>query len=268
MKKNQFRKPYRVKRKVPFYKNRVLVLGFLFSVFSAGVFYLIFLCPIAQIKNIKISGCEKVAIQSLSEQIEKAILGKIGFLNTKSILLANSGEIARGILENFPQIEKAEIKKDFSGGLSVSISERKPSAVFSKDGEYFLMDSTGVIFERIDEAPQNMAIVSNGISTSSAPTKGDQAVPGDIVSWILKLETSMKAGFNLAIEEVNLVSEQRLNIKTSEGWQAYFNLKGDMAWQITELETVLKEKILPAKRKNLEYIDLRFDRIFIYPEIN
>jgi len=63
---------------------------------------------------------------------------------------------------------------------------------------------------------------------------------------------------NLKILEVSIISEERLNAKTSEGWEIYFNLEGDINWQLTKLGAVLEKEIPPEKRENLEYIDLRF----------
>jgi len=57
-----------------------------------------------------------------------------------------------------------------------------------------------------------------------------------------------------------------LDVKTSEGWEIYFNLKKDINWQLTELDFLLKERIPPDKKGNVEYIDLRFERIYIFPE--
>ena len=59
-----------------------------------------------------------------------------------------------------------------------------------------------------------------------------------------------------------IVSEERLNVKTSEGWEIYFNTADDLDWQVQELALVLEKQITPEKRRNLEYIDLRFSRVY------
>ena len=68
------------------------------------------------------------------------------------------------------------------------------------------------------------------------------------------------------VDDLIDVSEQRLNVKTVSGWEVYFNLKGDIDWQITELKTILENKIPPKNWRNLDYIDLRFDRVFVSPD--
>ena len=60
-----------------------------------------------------------------------------------------------------------------------------------------------------------------------------------------------------------MVSDRRFNAKTAEGWEVYFTPKEDLNWQITELKAVLENEISPERRGNLEYIDLRFEKIYI-----
>ena len=55
-----------------------------------------------------------------------------------------------------------------------------------------------------------------------------------------------------------IVSDEKLTGLTTEDWEVYFNLQKDIEWQLTKLRAVLEEKIPPEKRKDLEYIELRF----------
>lgn len=267
MKSRSFRKSYRVKRRKPILKSRFFGFGVLFLAVAAGVFYLVCFAPFSQVKNIIITGSNKVQAVAVKKTVENAVTRKIAFLSSKSILLANSSEITADLLENFPQIEKISLRKSFPDKLSVSVSERQPVAVFSQGGNYFLMDKNGVIFSQVATPQNNMIIFQNDLATSSAGL-GQTAVPVDVISWTLQAETVLQKDFSLGIKEADLVSNQRLNLKTAEGWEVYFNLNGDMGWQITELETVLNEKIPSQKRSNLQYIDLRFDKVYIYPQIS
>ena len=79
----------------------------------------------------------------------------------------------------------------------------------------------------------------------------------------MKIETKLKQDLEIQIELAEIVSDRRLNIKTSEGWEIYFNLQEDIDWQLTELALILKEKISPEKRGEIKYIDLRFEKVFI-----
>jgi len=70
----------------------------------------------------------------------------------------------------------------------------------------------------------------------------------------------------LSAGEFLIKSDARFNIKISEGWEIFLNPQKDIDKQLKNLGIILKEKLPIERRKNLQYIDLRFDRIYIYPE--
>jgi len=78
----------------------------------------------------------------------------------------------------------------------------------------------------------------------------------------LDIQDKLKNIAGVTTTRAIIVSEERLNIAVSEGWEIYFNTEGDLDWQIKELWIVLEKQISPEKRKNLEYVDLRFSRVF------
>jgi len=79
---------------------------------------------------------------------------------------------------------------------------------------------------------------------------------------ILQIQGNLKDNFQINVKEAAISLPERLNIKTSENWQIYFNLESDINLQITKLNLPLKEEISPEKRENLEYIDVRFSRAY------
>jgi len=58
-----------------------------------------------------------------------------------------------------------------------------------------------------------------------------------------------------------MVSQDRINVQTEQGWKIYFNPQEDISWQITKLSSVLEKEIPPEDRENLEYIELRFGNL-------
>jgi len=95
---------------------------------------------------------------------------------------------------------------------------------------------------------------------------GERIAEKEIISQIIDLESKLKEDLKIPLKELTIVSEERLNAKTLEGWEIYFNLKGDLNWQILKLKAVLENRIPPEKRGNVIYIDLRFERVYIFPE--
>lgn len=240
----RYRKPYRVKRKrKPIFKNKWFWRVILGLIFAGVSFYFFFLSPIFQIKEINISGkpvfCEK--IQKL--------------MNGKNIFLINFDEIKKETLKEFPKIAEVNLKRNFPDKIIGDIEERQPVAVFNQGEEFFFIDREGIIYEKT--TPDTPLLKIKKAETGSL-------LKNNLMSSILDIELKLKDDFKISIEEVLVVSEDRLNIKTIEGWQAYFNPLKDLNWQLTKLKAVLESEIPQAKRKNLEYIDLRFGNLAPY----
>jgi len=260
-----YRKPYRIKRKKPILKNRFFWSGLLSLFFAGGIIYLVCFAPFFQIKGINISGCQKVKTQDLESTIKSQIVKNIAFFNTQSIFLVNSGKITAEIIKNFPQIEKISLQKELLDKLVVRVEERSPVALLCQGEKCFLIDKNGAAYEEISGLDYQGPKIKSQILLSEIKP-GEIAIESSLMAQILKINSKLSDDFKIALQEFNITSEQRLNVKTVSGWEVYFNLKGDVDWQIVELKTILENKIPPKNWRNLDYIDLRFDRVFVSPE--
>jgi cell division septal protein FtsQ len=260
-----FKKPYRIRRKKQLLKNKFFLLGVAAFLIGSGIFYLICLAPFSQIKAITISGCQKVQAGDLEKAILSQIEKNIGFLDTQSIFLADSQKITVEILKNFPQIETINFKKDLPDNLKVLVKEREPVAVLQQNDKSFFIDNGGLAYEEVLGSVWPGLIIKNQ-TLSSALKPGQIAVKENLLAQILKINSALTKDLKINTTGIEIASEQRLNVKTTLGFEIYFNLKGDIDWQIAELKIILENKIPSAKRRNLNYIDLRFDRVFVSPE--
>ena len=271
MRTKRFRKPYKIKRKKSILKNRFFWIGVLIIVISICLFYLICFLDFFQIEKIEIFGEQKVKTENIKNLIEKEISKKILFFPTKSIFLADLDNIQISILEEFPQITKVNLEREFPRVLKVEVIERKPVAVFVNTSQnfedqnqdiFFFIDRAGIIYERVSEeiTKDMFGIKNSGLGRESK--LGEQIVEREKLAKILEIERKLKNDLKIQINSVEIVSEQRLNIKISEGWEIYFNLQKSLDWQLTELGLILEKKISLEKREQLEYIDLRFDKIY------
>ena len=142
--RRRYRKSLRVKRKKPIYKNGVFWITIFFFLVSGGIFYLLFLSPFFQIREIKISGAassnEKVSSEQILSQVQAKIEQKLLFFTTRSIILVNLKQIKKEILEKFPQIAEVYFKIKFPAILELEIEERKPFAIFNFEENYFFID--------------------------------------------------------------------------------------------------------------------------------
>ena len=236
----RYRKPYRLKRKRPIWKNRFFRPGILVLILLGGFFYFLFFSEFFQIKKIIVTGEKEVSKEDIKSLVP-----------SKNIFLVNTKEIKKAILDKFPQISAAEIHRGLFDVLNIVVTERVAKAVWCEQDQCFLIDGDGVAFK---EAPPETDLIKI--------FGGKDLVEKEKIGQLLEIQSKLKEKLNIPTTEAFLVSDERVNIKTADGWDVYFNLKGDLDWQIRELSSVLEKEIPPEKRGNLEYIDLRFSRVY------
>ncbi|MDI6602756.1 MAG: FtsQ-type POTRA domain-containing protein [Patescibacteria group bacterium] len=264
----KYRKPYRVKKKksILIWKNRFFWLGILILIIFGGIFYLIFFHSFFQVKVIKISGNQKVATEDLENLLNQKIIHPPPFFwwrASKSIFLVNFGEIRKEILKSLPQIEEIALKRKFPDTILVQVKERKPTAVFCQNATCFFIDKYGIIFEPdVDVTRKDLVTLRK--ERKEEMSLGEKIIAKEQLSKILEVEAKLKNELKILSEEILVISEERFNAKTLEGWQIYFNFQEDLEWQLTKLKAVLEEEIPQEKRKNLEYIDVRFGNFAPY----
>ncbi|XOB42301.1 MAG: cell division protein FtsQ/DivIB [Candidatus Nealsonbacteria bacterium] len=259
----KYRKPHRIKRKKPFFKKKYFWLGFFGFVFSVLVIYVLIFSQYFQIENITISGNEKTSKQSILEIIENRIKKSVLFIPTKSIFLANITEIKKQALNTFPQILELEINKSFPKSLNIVVIERFGMAVFCQDiqkdeqltEKCFLLDQKGIVFEPALNNAEFLRIKKPNLKTELK--LGERGLEEDLFSKILKTFSVLQS-LEIQTERFLIVSDERINILTSQNWEIYFNPQKDLNWQLTKLEALLKEHIPLENRSELDYVELRF----------
>lgn len=275
-----YRKPYKAKKKKSILKNRFLWLGILILAIFSGIFYLICFHSFFQIKVIEISGNEKVSTESLENLLNEKISQKFLFLPSQSIFLTHFNEIKKEILRDFPQVSETELKRKLPHTLLLQIKEREPVALFCQADKMFFVDKEGIIFESLDLNMTKQGFPTLKKEVDGEINLGEKIIEEEQLAKILEVESKLKnqlkilteeerSSFStfvdtLVIEEILVVSEIRLDVKTSEGFKIYFNFKEDLDWQLTKLRAVLEEEVPPEKRKDLEYIDVRFGKFAPY----
>lgn len=227
------------------------------------IFYLTCFSSFFQIKKIEISGNQKVLTEGIKKNIENNFSHKILLFDSKSIFLTDLKKIKDNVLSEYPNIEQVQIFKKIPDKLEILIKERTPVALFEKDGSYFLTDAKGIAFESARDNKSFLLIKKPSITREIK--LGESLIDEKEISQILKIEPEFKnRNLEFKIEFAELVNEERLNIKTSDGFEIYFDLLGDISQQVLNLSLVLKEKISSEQRRNLEYIDLRFGNQIYY----
>jgi len=260
----QYSKPYRVKKKKPIYKNLFFWLGILFLIFTSSAFYLLFFFNFFQVKNINIDGANKVQVDSIKFLVENKLNNKILLFSTRSIFLVNTGDIKESILNDFPQIAKTEVKRKLPDIVDIKILERVGQSAWCRDEKCFSLDNEGIIFEEIFDVATDTFKIRGGAGDKFDLKLGDKVTDKDKLSQIFYLDSKLKDRLKIPLIELYIISDERFNAKTSEGWEIYFNPKEDLNWQLDKISAVLDKEIPLDKRGELEYIELRFGNLASY----
>jgi cell division protein FtsQ len=253
--KKPYKKYHRIKKKKPIFKFRLFWLGILIVLGTSLFIYFLFFFPAFQIKNIEIEGTSFVQENNLRELVESFVKRKFLFLESKSILILSKNNLKKLILEKNLEIKDLEIKKKLPDSLIIEVSERVPVANFCWENDCYFLDEEGIIFRKSDS--KNLVI-----KTEKGNLKlGDQVIEKDLLEKVLKIARTLESKFSIKTEEFT-VSSLKIEVKTDKNWILIFNPQKDLNWQIQELELVLERQIPEEKIEDLEYIDLRFDKIF------
>lgn len=269
----RYKKSYKTVRKksifdvFKIFKYKASWIVLLSLIILGSLVYLFIFSSVFQVKNIEVSQTEK----SLQEEIRNIISE-----NSDNIFLSDIKGIVNKILDRFPQISSVSIKRKLPDRLIAQINERVPVAVFCRSSlssslkifgirngrECFFIDNQGIVFEEASgELTLPIIKVKNSIYRFIL---GQEAINKEYLEKLLSINNGLK---DIEINQINPVSKDRIDIKTSDGWDIYFNIREDIGWQIEKLNILLKEKLPPEERGSLEYIDLRFDKVYIYPSL-
>lgn len=267
----RFRKPYRIRKKKSILRNRFFWLGIIIIIIVGAIFYFLFFSKTFQIKQTIVTGEEKVSEESLKLFIEKRLENRILFFKTRSLFLVNLNGIKDDILDNFPQIAEVKVSQSFPDTINIIVVERLDLAIWCQTEYCFLLDRKGIIFDLVrndisnesEKVPGEIVLAKiidrRDISSFNL---GDQIIEEDVLVSILDIKKHIEGNLEIGIEEFVILNPGRLNVKTAEGWEIYFDLQEDISWQLTKLTLVLKEEIPLEERGNLDYIELRFTRVY------
>lgn len=262
MRKSQtYGKAHQYRRKKPIFRSRLLWFIILFFIILTAAFYFLFFSKTFQIEKIVITNQKRVPKEDIMRVAERGLENKLLFFKTKSVFLVNLKELEKDILNNFSQISKVEIKRNFPDSLQIIVIERPGLANWCRKDDCYLLDNEGIIFEK-SSLRKDLITIRDEREIESFNI-GEKAIGGDYPEKMLEIKKRLDGEFKIIVKEF-VVLPDRLTVKTSEDWEIYFDPQKDLDWQLTKLGAVLEEKIPPEKRGDLEYIELRFGNFAPY----
>ena len=259
MVKVKYKKRYRrkkIKKKKKLRISRRAIKAIFILCILGGIVWFLFFSSFFQVKSIEIYGQNPEIKKQLHQIIEKHIeTQKILFLPTKTIFLLSTNKLTHLLQEQFPEISSIQIHKKYPQGIVVRYKPRTPFVNFCHHNQCFLMDKQGVIFKS-GKNKDLVTVIDNQIDEIQLGNTPLTSKNKDLL-WELIEEISSK--INYSIKEIYLKGDT-IEVVMNEGWKAIFDLNKDISYQTNILALFLENQL--QEDKELEYIDLRFDKIF------
>ncbi len=267
----------RLKRKRILFRAALGAAGFLVSFAAVSALFYI---PALRIKNIVVRGNSILESAEIISAVTQTINGKyVGIFPKDSILVFPKEKISAELAKKFGRIKRVSVKRGFPDSLSVTIEERKPTALFCQENKQnyaanfaskpgvgnenvcYFIDQDGIVFEPAPNFSDNVYVKFYAEGGEAASGAG---IP-EKISGFKKMMWFAEAARNSGVDiiKVAMAKERMKKFYSSEGWFIMLNENDDFQTAFENLKLALGEKI-KDNRKYLEYLDLRFGNKLFY----
>lgn len=261
----KYRRTNRIRRKrsalkvmITLLKSGYMWTGFLSILIVGSVAYILILSPYAQLRDITVSGAEKVPEYDVVKLAYDDSLRSILTRHTIPVVLLNTNNIESDLLGRYPVMESVVVNVDYlERTMHVHITERVKAVSWCNDaGICYSVDGSGVVFEETDRGgyPE---ITVRGLSEISL---GDSIISESNLEHALMVNNmfSDTDRYDISMDRLDFIPPDRINGLTSEGWYVYLDSESNQQWQVDKLRAVLDDEVSEKERRELDYIDVRF----------
>ena len=250
-------------------RQRIFILKTLFfiglTIVTAGlVLYLFFFSGFLDIKNISISGLDKVNQDDFAEKLNNRItLKKFGYIeHQKNILFFNSDAFRAEVLASFPEIKEISVNKELPHALAVNVTERTTAGIWCfVGGGSALLTTSCKYFDKEGNAWGEAAQSSGFLILSVEDLRPDRQgiIDKNILDNFLFISEYLKE-MNIFVNKFIIPKDFFGYFKaiTSPGYELLLSTDSNMKEQLEVFRIFLGEK-QKESGFNPQYIDLRID---------
>ena len=245
-------------------RRRVWILKILFFVGLAiaivgFILYFLFFSGLLEIKEISVSGIDKVGNKEFHDKLNKRLNFKwLGLLERqKNVLFFNSDAFKAEVFAAFPEIKEISINKKPPHTLNIDVTERTTAGIwcFISSCKYF--DKEGITWGEAAKSSGFLILAVDDLRP------GPQSIDLKLLSNVMLISEQLKKNdifvSKFTIPE-NFIGD--FDAATSRGYGLLFSTGSDIKSQLEVLEIFLAEKngdLPPAGGFKPQYIDLRIN---------
>lgn len=241
-------------------QKRIIKISIVF-LFVVAFIYFAF-CPYFQVQDIEINGIFRFSSQEdLKNYIDELIARKFLFISNKNIFFINKKDVEEKIKQNNYKIDSVVVKKKYPNKISISVEERFPIGTLVSKENIFLFDKKGYLFQQVesDFHQQNLIRLVDANNNFSL---GDNYFNKEFIDNLNLCFDFLQNKLNLDIESINISNLNKISINTEQSWEIFILFNENLKTSLKKLEVILLDEIIFEDRVNLDYIDLRFEKVF------
>lgn len=216
-----------------------------------------------QISSVNVTGEKSIAKDDIANATLESISGNRFFIFPRTnVFMVNESSVASVLSSEFPRIESVNVEKSAEGVLKVEIREREPVASWCNNSSCYLMDSTGLVYSKVDSELESFGkIVFRGAVEGDPLMKYFQ---NKVMIDLYLRSASLLKNNSIDAYSISVESKDKGVIQTSVG-NIFINPESEDLLEAVENALLVIEDM---KAKNpgtkFEYIDVRFGNKVFY----
>ncbi len=260
---------FKKSRKEKLYLWRRRVVLFFILITAVGWVWLFFYSPYFKIEKIEILGLEQIDKNEIKAIVDSQLFNRRFLIFRQSnIFIFDEKSLSKNINAKY-FLNNLAINKDLPSTLIIQIKEKTSKLIWVTNNKNYYLDLSGTVIGEVAALPtaetegvssaKNLPIIYD--ESNKEVNIGEKVLEESRVLAVIELTERILQFTGVEIDFYKLINGIELRAITKEGWYILF-ADDNIENQLKKLDLILKEKI-KEKRKNLEYIDLRFeDRVY------
>ena len=265
----KFRSKEACERRRLFIKRIIVVLIILIILITVGTVLFLRMERI-QIRETNIEGTNIIDKEEVNNIVNTSLSGNYLWLIPKSnTFLYSLKDLNNNLIKKFPGIYSLNINREGFKKISIEIEERKPQALWCKDGneeipECYFVDSTGKVFASAPYFSGNVYFIYKGELSKEDPLGAQIFIPEDFSLFQIFIK-QIKSKLELSIVGVELKNQGDFDLLLSSGTKIMLNKKNSYEDMYNNIDTILKSQQLSSSNlDSIDYIDMRFGNKVYY----
>lgn len=219
--------------------------------FCAAALTCVFIYVYSYLLSAPYFAIRETSVRGLNELTEKDILSLADIKPAQNLLAVNKKAIERRVGDN-PWVKNIYVGRELPDRLVLELKERQPLALFKNKNDFYLVDTEGSLFKKINQHDEVDLPVITGVDDEE---KTKQPFFKSALNLVKMLQANRKYSYLGTISEVNIDELFGLSVLTEKG--LYLKLGADgFEDKLGNLKAVMADLEKKGMAKGLLCIDL------------